>query len=167
MNSTCDEVRQALLGIKRKTKLDTHGVCVQSFNILFLAHPNEFCKWLDYILCTGRHLPELRVRGFVSGKASARPEPNDTRAVLPQPALAQILDRILEARIMSFIAEHQELHPACFIGAGPGTQPLDSVQLAVEKMCDLKSVGCVAQCDIARYYDNLDLLTVVRSMAAA
>ena len=86
---------------------------------------------------------------------------------MPLPALGQLFDRLLEKRIMDFLALQPAVHAACFIGGAPGTQPLDiagTVQLAMGKMCDKKSEGCVSQCDVGRFYDTIDLLAVVGDM---
>ena len=86
---------------------------------------------------------------------------------MPMPALGQIFDSIIEKVVLDFLDQHPCRHTGVFIGGCPGTQPLDIasvVQVGIEKCLDVHSTGCVAQFDLARYYDSIDLLEVLRDM---
>ena len=161
------ELETAFRKIKKKSRRDLHGVSVTALNLIFKSCPDEFSKWLSRVVCDSEGCQLLRVRGFVSGKSSGTPRADETRAILPQPAISQLCDCVLEQRIFTFISSQEVRHPAVFTGAVAGTQPLDAaatMQLAIEKMLDCKSEGAVAQCDVARYCDNLDLLAVAEDM---
>ena len=157
----------AILKIKKKGKLDAHGQCVKSLGLLRLADGEGTCRWLSQVMAKTTTFEQLVIRGFVAGKTSSQPQPEDTRAVMPMPALGQVIDSLCEKAVLDFIDRHPCRHSGVFVGGCKGTQPLDiaaSIQIGVEKCLDSKSAGCIAQFDLARYYDSIDLLEVLRSM---
>ena len=127
------------------------------------------CEWLSAVVSDSENFKHFQISGFVSGKTSNRPGPSETRAVLPQAALGQLVDRLLEQRLLNFNEPFQCKHPVTLIGACKGSQPLDvaaACQIRVEKLLESGSKGAIAQADIARFYDNVDLLAVLSDLEA-
>ena len=81
------------------------------------------------------------------------------RAILPLPALLQIMDAALAKQVNVFINEVLPPCLGCWVGARPGTKALEiahSLQSVIEKGMDMKSQSAVAQEDVQTFYDSLN-----------
>ena len=69
--------------------------------------------------------------------------PHDTRAILPLPAVMQMLDVLIPRAAEEFVSNILPPVPECFIGARPETQCLDiahGMQFVLEKGLDKKTL---------------------------
>ena len=101
------------------------------------------------------------------GKCTVRPKLDEVRGILPLTAMMSLADIVLSARLHRWLDERFPSSPELFHGALPGTQCqmlAHGAALLLERACDQRSQGAVAQGDIRSYYDNVHLLRVAQWM---
>ena len=155
----------ALDRIRRKPKLDHYGISVSSLQIVAHACPTLLLKFLELASGSTPILSSVVVRGRVFGKDSSITAAHSMRAILPQPALMQVLDALIPLHVSHIIERAMPAQMSCFIGALPKTQCLDvahGLQFIIEKGLDDYGRGALAQADIEKYYDSLPVLSIVR-----
>ena len=114
-------------------------------------------------------MSEIKVVGSVFGKEASVTPTSKLRALMPMPAVMQVIDVVIASKINDFVDATLPTHSGAWIGAVPRTQPLDithGLQSVIEKSLDDHSRGCIAQADIEKYYDSLPVLRVVRWLDA-
>ena len=98
--------------------------------------------------------------GVCLGKRSSMPKVSEIRFITPLSSLHQILDSLVANRLSSFLQRSFAHVSGLWIGGIKGTQCTDiasCVHLSVERMLDSKSCGGIAQFDIQKYYDSIDI----------
>jgi len=159
------EIRSAFAKIKHKWRLDADGICVASWEFLFIAQPQQFCSFINRVASSTAQLSQLCIHGRGYGKISSKTKLQDVRAILPLPSLLQILDCVLADALTQGIETTTPQTACAFFGCRPGTQCLDvawPIQVAIEKMLDSHSVGAVASADIKQFYDHIPTLKAAR-----
>ena len=129
---------------------------------------NQSALWISLSVPCLRCLsfPRYLLRGvFMGRKESATAYAAKLSAILPLPAVLQVIDVLLARMLTEHIDKALHHVDDTFIGARPLTQTLDiahGVQFVIEKCLDDKSQGGVAQMDVEKYYDSLDGLLICR-----
>ena len=114
-------------------------------------------------------MSEIVVSGRAFGKESSVTPATALRAILPLPAVMQVLDVLLPAAVEDHVSRVLPAVPECFVGARPRTQCLDiahGLQTVIEKGLDNFGGAAVAQADIEKYYDSLPVLRIARWLIA-
>ena len=125
--------------------------------------PHLFASWLQYVIGSTAYMGMLTTPGKPAGKESSITRLDKVRLILPQGALAEVIDVILAARVHTLIERNLPTPSCCFIGGRPRTQPMDiahTLQCCIEKSLDLRSQGAIAQGDIQQFYDSLPMLKI-------
>ena len=159
----------ALAKIKNAGKIDHYGVSVAAISLLAFACPALVCGFLEAIISSSARMSEITVKGCVFGKESSVTPASSIRAIMPLPAVLQVLDALLPASFENLMNQALPTVPECFIGARPGTQCLDiahGLQTIIEKGLDKFGAAAVAQADIEKYYDSLPTLRIARWLIA-
>ena len=118
--------------------------------------------------CTAT-MSNIQVRGKVFGKESSVALASGLRAILPMPAVMQIMDVILAGFFNDFLSTVFQEIPGCFVGARPKTQCLDiahGLQSVIENGLDDFGRSAIAQSDIEKYYDSLPCLKIAAWLVA-
>lgn len=156
-----DDVGAVFKRMRKKARLDAHGVSITFLQLLFLARPTWFCTWIASVAASTDFVKTIAVEARVYGKTSTSPAFEATRSIMPLGALGDVLDALIARSLLGQLDVLWRPMPQFFHGARPGTQCMDiahTIQVAVEKMLDVKSVGAVLQADVARYYDSISVL---------
>jgi hypothetical protein len=149
--------------------MDDDGMCPEALRLYVLKCPGVLASLLNQVLSSTPEMSRLHLIGFARRKGTATPTVQQCRAVIPLSTFMQVADAILSKRLNQHV---DALFPAAdhtFVGARPYTQPLDfahGVQAVLEKGLDDHGRGAAAQADIEKYYDSLDVLSVVRRLEA-
>ena len=125
---------------------------------IFFAFPDAFISILVSSLSCVDDMARFKICGKIFGKKSATPKEDATRAILPLRAFLSICDATINFFLLPIVDARTPKHGGVFFGARPKTQPLQvmhTCQLVVEKGLDRKSAGCIAQGDIAKFYDRI------------
>ena len=147
------------------SKCDEYGVSVAVLRAFIIACPEESCAFLNKLVASTPLLSWFQVEGRVFGKSSGVTEASATRAILPLPALLQVVGAGLAAHLHSFIDRVLPPTLGCWMGARPGTQSLEiahGLQLVIEMGMDMKSGAALAQADIRAFYDSMKMLRICR-----
>ena len=126
-------------------------------------HPEVSKSFLNGVLASTSLMSSIVINGKVFGKSSAVTRMGDTRAILPLPALLQIVDAGLATYLHQRLDSLLPPVPGCFVAARPGTQALEvahGLHLVIEKGLDTKSKAAVAQADIQAFYDSMRMLKI-------
>ena len=110
-------------------------------------------------------MSSFQIDGRLFGKESSTTAAANLRAILPLPAVLQIVDAALSHYLLSRLDSHFLPQPGCWAGARPGTQALDiarSLNLTLEEGMDCKSEAAIAQEDIRTFYDTMRTLWIAR-----
>ena len=157
------DVNEAFAAIRRKKVKDHYGACVGSLFLMWHACPTVLLEFLAELIADTAWISSLCVRGRVFGKECPTTPVDKTRAILPLPALLQLIDALLPRLVGTHFARILPQVPECFVGARPRTQVLDithGIQSVIEKgLDDFGSAACV-QCDIQQFYDSLPLVRI-------
>jgi hypothetical protein len=106
----------------------------------------------------------MEVVGRVLGKESSVSAVNKLRAILPLPALMQVVDVLLPLLLEQHLSAVLPRTPGCLVAGRPGSQVLDishAVQCVLEKGLDDFGAAAAAQCDIQQFYDSLPLILIL------
>ena len=161
----CEDLMEAFRTIKRKSRTDHYGVSVFAFMIIAQASPGLVEDFLQKAIASTSIMSSIVLRGRVYGKESSIAPASSMRAILPQPAVMQVLDVLLPMAVSGLISEVLPPQRDCFIGALPKTQCLDvahGLQCIIEKGLDEHGSAALAQSDIEKYYDSLPVLAIMR-----
>ena len=157
------DVNEAFAAIRRKKVKDHYGACVGSLFLMWHVCPTVLLEFLAELIADTSWISSLCVRGRVFGKECPTTPVDKTRAILPLPALLQLIDALLPRLVGTHFARILPQVPECFVGARPRTQVLDithGIQSVIEKgLDDFGSAAC-AQCDIQQFYDSLPLVRI-------
>eukprot|EP00928_Gymnodinium_smaydae_P021212 TRINITY_DN18258_c1_g1_i1.p1 TRINITY_DN18258_c1_g1~~TRINITY_DN18258_c1_g1_i1.p1 ORF type:complete len:557 (+),score=32.02 TRINITY_DN18258_c1_g1_i1:406-2076(+) len=156
-------IEQAFKNIKAKTKLDADGLCVASFFVCFLADPEKFTRLLADVLSNTAFYLDQTIHARVYGKVSSYPASGDVRCILPLSSILTIVDALVPALLQQQLDILCQVPRGCYCGGIPGTQCMDIAfagQLVTERTLDSKGEGGIAQADIKRFYDSIDVLRV-------
>ena len=129
------DIKSALAKIKNKWRFDSEGLCVASWEFLFIAQPQQFCNFINSIAGSTAQVSQMCIHGRAYGKISSRTALHDVRAILPLPSLLQVLDCVLADALTQGIADTTPQTAQAFFGCRPGTQCLDvawPIQVAIE-----------------------------------
>ena len=99
------------------------------------------------------------------GKTEHTPHAGECRAILPLSTCLIIVDSLISRRILSSIASLYKLPSHFILGGAKNTQCLDlawTSQIVMQTGQDHKSESCIAAFDIARFYDNINAMHVVK-----
>ena len=104
------------------------------------------------ISCTS-YLCLVLVAGRAYGKKSPTTDADNLRAILPLPAVLQVLDVLLARLFTLYIDKALPPLDGTFVGARPLTQTFDishGLQFVIEKYLHDKSQGGLAQMDVEK-----------------
>ena len=90
--------------------------------------------------------------------------------ILPMPARLQVLDALLASKVHRFLDNARFHRNWLWVGGRPKTQPMEIAWLfsqLCEKGLDNRSSGAFSQCDVAAFYDNIDILLVAQWLLQA
>jgi hypothetical protein len=130
-----------------------------------IAQPRLVANFLPLMVSSTAMMSSVVVKGRVFGKESSKAPATSIRAILPLPAVMQILDVLIPSALEVHVRRLLPSVPECFVGAVSGTQCLDvahGLQSVIEKGLDNFSAAAVAQSDIEKYYDSLPVLRIMR-----
>ena len=152
---------------RNRERLDVNGICVAVLELFFLAQPDAFVDWLNCLVASSVSMSQLSVTALPFGKTNTHPSVDQVRLLLPQPAVASLIDIILADKLHAFVNTHipRNYLSETFAGGRPHTQPLDvahTLHLCLEKSLDLKSSASVAQLDVKQFFDNLPMSKLAR-----
>ena len=159
------DVEIALEKLKRPCKLDGQGICVDLLRIAFEADPDMFIRFLRSILGSEKHMSTLASPMHCFGKVSSNSTLKDLRGIIPPSTLLRLLDRLLAVSLEAHLYRIIPAIPGCYVGARRCTQTRDlghGIALLVEKGLDDRGRASMVQGDVARYFDSLPVLRIVR-----
>lgn len=155
------ELEVAFARIRRRDRIGPEGTCVLAWAQVAETMPQIVCSAVESWLVSTPTASSTELRAVALGKSGSAPMVEQVRMLVPLPLVWQVADAVLTARINGFLDTHVPSPECCWLGALPGTQPLDIVHgcsLVVEKGLDLRGAGCAAQLDIKAYYDSVSAL---------
>ena len=168
-NDAIDLDVETLLGacssLRQRSKLDPYGISLKAVRLFCAAQPEIAVDFFKRAMSSSPFLAAFNIQGRLYGKESSTTAAADLRAILPLPSILQVIDVLISTKLTAYIDRLFPPLDGCFIGARPFTQPLDiahGLQAVLEKGLDDKSRGAIAQQDIAKYYDSIDCLLVVK-----
>ena len=161
-----EDVANAFRVVKRFKRMDRLGFAHISLQLLFIAHPSDFCQWFTSLMASTPRMAKLQCHGTPFGKSTSLPDIGDIRFILPQIVVMELCDIIISSRLHRYFDRILLLPPdcSCFIGARPKTQPMDiahTLQTTIEKALDLRSEGAIGQMDIRQFYDSLPMFLLL------
>ena len=109
---------------------------------------------ISHAMANTGFISSVSIQGRIYGKESSITDAKHLRAILPLPAVLQVIDVLVNDIVIGFVCRAFPAVDGTFIGARPQTQALDiahGLQSVVEKELDNKSEGAVAQMDIQSY----------------
>ena len=160
---TASQVAAGFKRLRKKSKIGCDGVSCKALEFLFICKPDDFVLWLSRLAGSSAHMSRLYLEASVFGKDSSTTTMDDTRVIMPLPAVMGILDAILPYALEPFITSLFPVPRGVWIGAQARTQPLDiahGMASVIEKALDLESVGAVGQSDVRQFYDSINLLRI-------
>ena len=156
-------ITEALDTISKSSSRDPSGISVLIIRAFVYGCPETAVTFFTKLLTQTSFMQSFVVQGTVYGKTSKYTAPNDTRAILPLPAVLVVADALVAIIMHNFIDLHCPVPQGIFFGARRGTQVLDiahAAQLHLQKGGDNFGIAGLAQGDIATYYDCLDCLRI-------
>lgn len=114
-----------------------------------------------------RAVSRSTVAARIEGKGIARTRVAQVRLLAPVSPLDNVCDAVLDGVLQAFMDQEVEPGEGTFIGEWRGGQSLDiahEMAIATERMLDSRSVGGMAQADILKCNDCVDILHVARDM---
>ena len=167
---------RAEIALRKWAVMDRKGLAPQAILAVATASNGSggykksyYMRAIQWALNTDEFYENQEVEAYARAKAAGPIRAEKTRVILPLNAMMQILDAIL-AHLLEELIEKifpKSSRPAlCYHGGTePRTQPMDiahAVQMLVERGLDSKSMMTVAQQDIKSYYDNIDILQILK-----
>ena len=110
-------------------------------------------------------MESFHIYGRLYGKTSTFWTASSTRALLPLPSVLVVVDAMAALKLHELTDRVCVPPRGIMFGARKGTQVLDvahAAQLHLQKSGDSSGIGCLAQGDIATYYDKLSCMKVAQ-----
>ena len=159
------EVAHGIWKIRNRLRRDWQDITVKAFELLFAAQLEAFTSWLADTMSSSLAFQSCKPLAYAFGKETSRTEMSSVWVLVPQTALLQIMDAVLELKLEAFLSEKFVPHRAIWEGGRPKTQLMDIVSglsLFVEKTLDLHSRGAIAQEDVQQHYDTMSCIRIYR-----
>lgn len=129
------------------------------------AAPGRFARALNSLAASTSEMSAFEVFGRRLGKGTARPRPQEVRCILSLPPLLQILDVVLSRTFHAWLSATLPLPLGTHSAGTPGTETLEvahGLSLYIKQAFDSRSRGAVAQTDVDKYYDSIDVHRTAR-----
>ena len=117
-----------------------------------------YCAWIGNVASNSAWFSSLVIQAYAGGKTSSTTAVQNTRVILPLPAVLQVLDALLFVLLHPFIVSLLPQQDGCWIGGLPRTQPLEithCMSMIIEKGLDMESTGAVGTQDVRQYFDSV------------
>ena len=160
---TPESIEAACARCNNTSKLDQYGVCVDALLALFTADPAAFCNWFAQTVASTSTMSRITVKACALGKTSCNSQLGELRVIAPLCAFLQIVDAWGAAIVHDIVDKVLPMQPGLFVAARPKTQMRDighSLSLLVEKALDDKSQFALAQADVEKHYDTVNVFLV-------
>jgi len=162
--AACD-IDRAFRCLKRLSRVDSHGISRTALFMVFQRQPEAFIRWFKLYICSFRQLRSSTCVARVYGKESTCTKATDVRMIIPLSSVLDLADALLQEKVNKVIDGFFEpmRNPFVHECARPRTQLLEithTASFAAEKILDNKSTGTIAQMDIQKHFDSVDLLAV-------
>lgn len=132
---------------------DGQGLAALALRGVYAAVLCMFIRMVRRAMASTSEMRSHIVVGRLHAKrAAATPTAKELRAILPQPAFLQLVDALLEAKLVKFFEQHFPAKEKIHIGATRGSRVMDiahTLSLVLEKSGDRRSRGAVTQFDLA------------------
>ena len=153
------EVLEACSAIKKPKRRDLEGVCCQAIRLCAQLHA-PLALLLAKTMASDAAMSDISLVGFVKAKLRGVITADKTRGLVPQLALLQIMDRIVQKRVTPTLDtfSFDRSTKGLLLGSGKGGQTRDVVFCAsqvLEKGRDRFNSAAVALGDIRKCYDEL------------
>jgi hypothetical protein len=94
LNIPCESLHDAFMVVRQKRRLDKYGVSVGALLLILRACPAILIEFLRSFIASASMVSSIEVVGRVLGKESSVSPVNKLRAILPIPALMQLVDAL-------------------------------------------------------------------------
>ena len=162
---TENEVYEAVRILKPKSFLAADGTCMRAWILVGLHMKPELTSFINSIVNNKHEMAKIQIHSRVYGKGTSRPKLKEIRAILPLPPIAGIIDVLVANKLDRWLSQLPRHSSAIYTGGTAFTQCLDIAHggaLWLEKGGDNKTQNhCIAQCDIATYYDTINPTAVL------
>ena len=159
------ELSDAFKAIRNRNRVDSNGIAVKTYELLFTAQPDAFLVWFISQVSSMAAMAECSLSALAFGKEGSHAKTSSVRVIVPQTAFLQLADVVLSVKLQTFLATQFRPSKFVFEGARPRTQSMDivfGIALLVEKSLDLRSEGAVAQLDVKQHYDTLSCMLIYK-----
>ena len=123
---------------------------------------------IENCLNDSSYMRQIEIHGVFKSKVAGTPSTEKLRSLLPQAAILSYMNLIVAVELEHVVNIVMPRHPGIYVGGGTrGTQTLDigsTITLSLEKMIESKSHGGIAQADVYKYYDEIDLLVMINRL---
>jgi hypothetical protein len=163
------ETLRAVYECKKKAKLDHCGLCSQALSLAMLTQASQWATFFTRLANDATWLQCITVKGPLKAKAPGAVRPENTRTILPQPVLLQVLHNLLCGKMRDRMrSRFKDIGcTSCIMGGVAGHQVLDLVQplqIFTELALDNGSTWSAASADIKQFYDMIPPESIVHSM---
>jgi hypothetical protein len=163
------ELATAVSQCKHSAKLDHFGLCCDALYMTILTNAGGWATVFARAFNTPRWLQAITVKGPIKAKHRCPVLPKDTRFLMPQPVLLQVMRNIVVNRLQGPIEARMKTIgcSAMIMGGTSGYQCTDimgTIQLFVELSCDTGSIWSVTQSDIRQFFDSIEPLRLMRAL---
>ena len=151
--------------IKKVSARDAYGVSMLILRAFIFGNPTAAVSLFTNLLRDSSFMQTFYIQGTIYGKESAHTTPAKTRAILPLPALLNVVDALVAMRIHCLVDSICVPPLGVFFGARKGTQVLDiahAAQLHMQRGGDNFGHAGFAQGDVATYFDSIRCLLIAR-----
>ena len=154
------------ISASKSSKLDCWGLCPAALFIVLRGAPHWFEEACAQLCQDSNAWHSMEFVGTAFAKSKGCVTSDKVRSIVPIPSIPKFIDREL-AWCLNGVADYitDGLNVGFMETAKTGRQLLDvgfSCRLLVERGLDNHSRACVAQADIAKYYDHLSAILVSR-----
>ena len=153
-----NDLEQAASKVKKPYANDSYGISVAGLWCFFAACSQLAVRIFNELVHSRQLVSSLAIRGFIKAKQRGTISASETRVLLPLPAVLQVLDVLISARLSSWIATtysesllHFEVHRT----RRQSADAFFAIRQFVEKALDNHSRGCILEADIMRFYDSI------------
>jgi hypothetical protein len=162
------EIAKAIHACEKRSKLDHFGICSQALCYAVISHSHSWALFFSRLANDHQWLQCITVKGSLKAKAPPV-KPENTRSILPQPVLLQVLHNLLcESVRLPLRTRVRQLGCAnAIMGGTGGLQVMDLIQPAqafLELAADNGSTWSMASGDIQQYYDMVPPEAIMQSM---
>lgn len=155
--------------MENRRRLDPSVECVEAWAWIAQFRPLAVADAVFEALASTPICRSRAVEAVAKGKHSGHPRSSQVRLIVPLFALRQIADAVLSNRLHRELAHILPVPAGCWIGARPGTQPLDiahGCSLVMEKGGDMGGTGAMAQLDVRAFYETVPTIKCCRWLEA-